>query len=149
MTDIRTEIDKFTFKLPILHNNDLTIDFLFRHNILLQRMGCTLTKNCNGILRINNNKSYKNGKMYRCNICRNATSIKNGNKWLKEFNIAFNVILNCIYAWISDYTMEQVIDYCEVSEKTYLRFKELLIVLFRDDQNKKIGGPGNQNDNQN
>lgn len=142
MEEIKNELTYLDNYNPIFINNEDAINFFIRYNFFSPTINCS-SDNCLGTMSIQNNKRYKNGKVYRCNQCRKAISLNNGNNFFKKFRLDFNIILRCIYCWINNYQTYQAIQMCQINEDTYSRFRvELIDTLTESNEVIKIGGPG-------
>lgn len=81
---------------------------------------------------------HRHGKIYKCPKCSNKLSIKNGNKWLMNFELEFNQILKCIMLWITKPSMK-ILNNAGIylNYSTYAKFCVILLFLFEE---TKIGG---------
>ena len=47
-------------------------------------------------------------------------------------NIEFVKILRGMYCWVYDYTLAQAIDFCDCSETTYIKIKDLILQVISE-----------------
>ena len=59
-------------------------------------------------------------------------------------NIEFVKIFRGMYCWVYDYTLAQAIDFCDCSETTYTKIKDLILRVFSEQEPEmvKIGEEG-------
>ncbi|KCZ78406.1 hypothetical protein H311_00564 [Anncaliia algerae PRA109] len=60
---------------------------------------------------------------------------------LEGINIQLNKILRVFYCYIFDYSNVQAVNFCQISEPSYIKIKELIIKTVPN-ETKKIGGEG-------
>ncbi|KKO74527.1 hypothetical protein AAJ76_620001946 [Vairimorpha ceranae] len=59
-------------------------------------------------------------------------------------DIEFVKILREMYCWVYDYTLRQAIEFCDCSENTYIKIKDLILQVISEQEPEmvKIGGKG-------
>ena len=84
-------------------------------------------------MRIMVDATYIDGCAYRCSskACKSKASLKKGSK-MAFLNIKFVKILGGMYCWVYDYTLAQTIDFCDCSETTYIKIKDLILQVISE-----------------
>ena len=62
---------------------------------------------------------------------QNKGKPKEGSK-MAFLNIKFVKILGGMYCWVYDYTLAQTIDFCDCSETTYIKIKDLILQVISE-----------------
>lgn len=121
---MREALRPFVFTNKIFLDNDEAIEFLLNYEILPRVLKCP---RCSRFMNIQRYNRSLNGRCYRCNNCTTAYNIKQGNKILDRFNIKFCMFLRLAFIWIYNLPNFAISGFAEVSEPTYIRFKESML----------------------
>ena len=62
---------------------------------------------------------------------QNKGKPKEGSK-MAISNIEFVKIFREMYCWVYDYTLAQAIDFCDCSETTYIKIKDLILQVISE-----------------
>lgn len=140
MDRFKNELLKLGCFHPIFKDDNKAVDFFIRHKFIPNVMFCT-RKKCRGLMKIKKDKRNEDGKIFRCNVCRKESPLKNGNRWLKQFKMKFITVLTCIFSWTLGMKTYQT-QFFGIDGTTYDFIRKKLIKFMKEDvQNNKIGGP--------
>lgn len=136
---LKEALSPFHYQHSIFHDNEYAIKLMLNHGIL-RNIRC---KQCQKSTNVQNRSRFLNGKCYRCNSCKTCYNISSGNKFLNKFNIKFNDFFRLAYIWIFNLPNYIVPTLAQISEVTYIRFKNSMMDLIGsiNDPIVKIGGP--------
>ncbi|KCZ76405.1 hypothetical protein H311_02599 [Anncaliia algerae PRA109] len=118
---------------------DKAYNFMLEYKIIKNEMICP---SCNSFMRVSSLATSLNLKGFKCTkkICKNKRSILSESKF-NNINIPLNKILRVFYSFVFDYSNDQAVNFCQLSEPTYIKLKELIIKNIPNEANK-IGGEG-------
>lgn len=140
MSNLQEEFGSLNIYDECFRINETAIALMVKHGLIKSSLVCN---RCSRRMRISNSNAFSDGKVYRCvnKNCRAKSSLKNGSFFV-GFNIEWFKVLRVIYCWVYNYTNYQAIALCQISEKTYIKLKELIMEQIGDNttNNNQIGG---------
>lgn len=133
---IKEALTPFTLNNCIFQCNEKAFEFMLDNNLLPRMIKC---KKCDIYMTIQKRTRFINKRCYRCPKCDRITNINNGNKITAKYNIKFELFLRLISIWLFNLPNYAVSFFGEISEKTFIKFKESMIEIY-DHPVQKIGG---------
>ena len=130
MKNLKEKIFCYKHNEAFFLENTKTIDFFLKINMIKNEISCL---RCGGRMRIMVAATYIDGYAYRCfsKARRTKASLNKGSK-VAISNIEFVKIFREMYCWVYDYTLAQAIDFCDCSETTYIKIKDLILQVISE-----------------
>ncbi|KAG0439115.1 hypothetical protein DMUE_2655 [Dictyocoela muelleri] len=145
MNYLSLAIEKLDIYNSFFRENEVAINFLLEHGILLRETECRKcsTDDRSQKMKICVCRSGSNGRNYRCpnKSCWAKLSLKHGTKF-SNFGIPFHKLLRVFYCWVYNFTKYQAIGHCKISENSYIKIKDLILLTVGEEEIEvnQIGG---------
>ncbi|KAG0436030.1 hypothetical protein DMUE_4419 [Dictyocoela muelleri] len=144
MNSLSLAIEKLDIYDSFFRENEAAINFLLEHGILLREIECRKcsTDDRSQKMKIYVCRSSSNGRN-RCpnKSCGGKLSLKHETKF-SIFGIPFHKLLRAFYCWVYNFTKYQAIGHCKISENSYIKIKDLILLTVGEEEVEvnQIGG---------
>lgn len=132
----------FTILSPYNHiftSNEAALNYAIQKNIICHSSICNICLNSMNIQKYSN---IQDEFIFRCSqkTCRAKKGIKKGGIF-EKINVPLHKIFRICYCIVLNYNLYQSINFCEISENTFLKIKDIITERIPLESSEKIGGP--------